>query len=137
MEQKIRTLIKENMVAKNKNATITYKNILETAQKTAKKTNAEVTEEMLVSAVKNEIKQLNDLLAFVKKDSDRYAEIMEKLSYCKSVLPAMASAEAMEAYLKEQSVEKNVGACMKALKAKFGANMDGKEASTVAKAYCN
>ena len=137
MEQKIRALIKENMIAKNKNATITYKNILETAQKTAKKTNAEVTEEMLVSAVKNEIKQLNDLLEFVQEGSERYAEVMEKLDLCKKVLPAMASAEEMAAFLTENAVEKNMGACMKMLKAHFGANMDGKEASAVAKKYCN
>lgn len=137
MEQKIRMLIKENMAAKNKIATITYKNILETAQKTAKKTNAEVTEEMLVSAVKNEIKQLNDLLEFVQEGSERHAEVMEKLGYCKEVLPIMANTEEMAAFLAENAVEKNMGACMKALKAHFGANMDGKEASAVAKTYCN
>lgn len=38
MESKIRALIKQSMLEKNKNKTITYRSILETAQKTAKKT---------------------------------------------------------------------------------------------------
>ena len=61
MEAKIRALIKQSMLEKNKNKTITYRSILETAQKTAKKTNESVTDDMIVSAIKNEIKQLQDL----------------------------------------------------------------------------
>lgn len=87
MESKIRALIKQSMLEKNKNKTITYRSILETAQKTAKKTNASVTGDMIVSAIKNEIKQLQDLL--------------------------------------------------KVLKSEFGANMDGRIASMVAKNYIN
>lgn len=135
METKIRSLIKEAMIEKNKDKQITYKNILECAQKNAKKTNASVTDDMIVSAIKNEIKQLNDLLEFCEKGSERYTETKTKIGYCEAVLPKMATEEEILAYLADNSVEKNMGACMKALKANFGANMDGKMASIAAKKY--
>lgn len=135
METKIRSLIKEAMIEKNKDKQITYKNILECAQKTAKKTNASVTDDMIVSAIKNEIKQLNDLLEFCEEGSDRYTETKTKIGYCEAVLPKMATEEEIVAYLVDNNIEKNMGVCMKALKANFGANMDGKIASAVAKQY--
>lgn len=135
MEQKIRQLIKENMLAKNKNATTTYKNILETAQKIAKQTNVAVSDDMIIAAVKKEVKQLNDLLGYVEKGSDKYSEIMDKLSYCESALPKMVTPEEILTFLCTENLEKNMGVCMKALKAKFGANMDGKVASMVVKSY--
>lgn len=135
METKIRSLIKEAMIEKNKDKQITYKNILECAQKNAKKTNAAVTDDMIVSAIKNEIKQLNDLLEFCEEGSERYTETKTKIGYCEAVLPKMATEEELMAYLIDNSVEKNMGACMKALKANFGANMDGKMASMTAKKY--
>ena len=77
MESKIRALIKQSMLEKNKNKTITYRSILETAQKTAKKTNVSVTDDMIVSAIKNEIKQLQDLLKFCKEGSDKFTNLSE------------------------------------------------------------
>lgn len=135
METKISSLIKEAMIEKNKDKQITYKNILECAQKNAKKTNASVTDDMIVAAIKNEIKQLNDLLEFCEEGSDRYTKTKTKIGYCESVLPKMATEEEIMAYLVDNSVEKNMGTCMKALKANFGANIDGKVASTVARQY--
>lgn len=137
MEKKIRTLIKEAMIEKNKNKQITYKNILETAQKTAKKTNAEVTDEMIISAIKTEIKQLKDVLAFCKEGDAKYVEISEKLAFCEMVLPSCVSNEEVKAFLKDNSIEKNIGICMKKLKEHFGTSLDGKSASGIAKEYCN
>lgn len=137
MEAKIRALIKQSMLEKNKNKTITYRSILETAQKTAKKTNVSVTDDMIVSAIKNEIKQLQDLLKFCKEGSDKFIETSEKISYCEMILPKMASETELMDYLNLNSVEKNMGTCMKALKSEFGANMDGRIASMVAKNYIN
>lgn len=137
MERKIRSLIKEAMVEKNKSKQITYKNILETAQKTAKKTNADVTDEMVINAVKNEIKQLNDVIGYYEAGSEKHIEITEKIAYCEAVLPKMATEDEIRYFLISGSIEKNMGACMKALKENFGANMDGKMASTIAKEYVN
>ena len=81
MEKKIRQLIKEAMIEKNKNKQITYKSILENAQKIAKKTNRAVTDEDIITAIKNEIKQLNDLMGYVlPTDSGRISEITEKVN---------------------------------------------------------
>lgn len=135
MEAKIRGLIKEAMLEKNKNKQITYKNILECAQKTAKKTNSSVTDDMIIGAIKNEIKQLNDLLGYCKPGSENFDETTEKIGYCESILPHMASEQEIADYLVSNKIDKNIGACMKALKAQFGANMDGKMASMVAKKY--
>ena len=136
MEEKIRAYIKEAMRSKDKDCQITYKNILETAQKTAKKTNAAVTDEMIVTAIKNEMKQLNELMEYVpESDTERRNVINKKLHACKEVLPKMASEEELLAYLTHIQPEKNMGACMKALKTQFGTNMDGKIASIVAKMY--
>ena len=53
------------------------------------------------------------------------------------ILPKMASETELMDYLNLNSVEKNMGACMKALKSEFGANMYGRIASMVAKNYIN
>lgn len=135
MEMKIRSLIKEAMIEKNKNKQITYKNILECAQKTAKINNEAVTDDMIIKAVKNEIKQLNDVIGYYEAGSDKYNEVVEKIRYCEAVLPQMASEKEIMDYLVNNGIEKNIGACMKALKSNFGANMDGKVASMVAKKY--
>ena len=137
MENKIRTLIKEAMIEKNKNKQITYKNILETAQKKAKETNAAVTDEMIVNAIKNEIKQLNDLLGFCVEGTEKHTETIEKIKFCEDVLPKMATGEEIMKYLTEVGAEPNIGVCMKLLKEKFGVNMDGKMASMVAKEYAS
>lgn len=137
MEQKLRALIKEAMLEKNKNKQVTYKNILETAQKTAKKqgANVEVTDEMIVNAAKSEIKQLNDLIGFCKNDAERLAVAKQNIEYCEAILPKMASEQEIIDYLTTENVEKNMGKCMKALKSEFGANLDGRMASGVVKKY--
>lgn len=135
MEQKIRSLIKEAMIEKNKSKQITYKNILECAQKTAKVNNETVTDNMIIKAIKNELKQLNDVISYYESGSDKYNEIVEKIKYCEAVLPQMASEKEIMDYLTSNNIEKNIGACMKALKSNFGANMDGRVAAMVAKKY--
>ena len=141
MEQKIRELIKQAMIQKNKPMQITYKNILETAQKTAKRTNSEVTEEMLITAAKNEIKQLEELLSICEKSTEQYAEkIMEtkkKIEYCKNVLPKMATEQEIREFLTSTDIPKNIGMAMKALKERFGAYMDSRMASQIAKEYAS
>lgn len=137
MENKIRTLIKEAMIEKNKSKQITYKNILEAAQKIAKTTNSEVTDEMIVKAAKSEIKQLNDIIGYYADGSNQKSEIIEKINYCEAILPQMVSDEEVMSYLVDNNIEKNIGLCMKVLKSEFGANMDGRAASVVVKRYVN
>jgi hypothetical protein len=61
METKIRGLIKEAMIEKNKSKQITYKNILETAQKTAKTTNSSVTDKWSSKLLKTKLSSLTML----------------------------------------------------------------------------
>jgi uncharacterized protein YqeY len=124
------------MKNKEKDKQLTYKSILENAQKAAKEKQDTVNDEYLIAAARREIKQLEDLLGFCEAGSDRETEVKNKIGFAKELLPQAASADEMLAYLQAEQVEKNMGACMKALKAKFANSLDNKAASAVAKEYC-
>lgn len=137
MEKKLRELIKEAMLEKNKIKQMTYKNILDNAQKIAKQTNSNVSDEMVIKAVKNEIKQLNDLMIYCKEDVKKTSEIVTKIQYCEILLPTMASEDEIKLYLETINLEKNIGVCMKELKAHFGSALDGRLAQQIVKEYIN
>ena len=136
MQNKVRQLIKQAMIDKNENAKTTYKSILDNALKIAKNDgNREVTNDDFIKAAKNEVKQLNDLLEYVKNDTERSNEINEKLKYCDAILPQMVTAEQIVEYLTSNNIEKNIGVCMKSLKTKFGSTLDGKMANGIVRQY--
>lgn len=138
MEKKIRQLVKQAMIEKNDNAKITYKSILENGLKIAKNDgNRTATDDDFIKAAKNEIKQLTDLSEYVKNDEVRSAEINEKIGYCKDILPQAISEEQILEYLNTNNIEKNLGVCMKTLKAQFGSALDGKMAQGIVKQYIN
>lgn len=58
MEKKIRTLIKDSMINKDKVALTTYKSVLENAQKLAKDKKEDVNDSYIITSIKKEIKQL-------------------------------------------------------------------------------
>ena len=136
METKVRQLIKEAMINKNEAAKLTYRSILENAQKIAKNDgNRKVTNNDFIKAAKNEIKQLNDLYEYIKNDSTRASEIAEKMGYCQELLPQAVTEEQIIEYLNTNNIEKNIGVCMKTLKAQFGSALDGKMAQEVVRQY--
>lgn len=135
MERVVRGLIKTALLEKNKDMQVTYKNILETAQKEAKKSNVPVTDDMIVRAIKTEISQLEELKSYCMDSSEQLAVVERKIGYCNDVLPKMATEDEIRDYLTNNKIEKNMGKAMTALKAKFGTCMDNRMASTVAKAY--
>lgn len=139
MEQKLRALIKEAMIEKKEtgktNKYQTYKNILETAQKLAKASLAAVNDSYIYDATKKEMKQLADLQAFCKPGTSKYDDIAECMEIAQSILPKMATPEEILSFLRGEHLEKNMGVCMKAVKAKFGDALDGKVASMVVKQY--
>ena len=136
METKVRQLVKQAMIDKNENAKLTYKSILENALKLAKSDgNRSVTYDDFIKATKNEIKQLNDLYEFVKNDTVRATNITEKIGYCQELLPQAITKEQIIEYLTTNNIEKNIGVCMKTLKAQFGSNLDGKMAQGIVKEY--
>lgn len=135
MEKKLRELIKQAMLEKNAEKKQTYKNILETAQKIAKEKKTEVTDSLIFDAAKREIKQINDLLEYVKETDDKYTVLVQNKEYAESILPKMVTEQEILAFLTTHSIEKNMGTCMKALKAEFKDSLDGKLASQTTKKY--
>lgn len=142
MEQKLRSLIKEAMAARMKNRSVatenryqTLKNILETAQKTAKDKKIDtISDSMIVDAAKKEIKQLNDLLGYCKGNPIKQTEIAECLKTAEELLPQMATAEEIAAFVNDHKAEAgNIGLMMKLLKSEFGDKLDGKMASEIVK----
>lgn len=135
MEKQLRDLIKKAMIEKDKLAQLTYKSILENAQKLAKEKKEDVNDSYIISAAKKEIKQLEDLLKYCEEGSDKYNETKTKIELAESILPRMTSKEDIMNYLVSENVEKNMGACMKALKSRFKDSLDGRLALGVVKEY--
>lgn len=135
MEKMLRDLIKKAMIEKNKLAQLTYKSILENAQKLAKEKKEEVNDSYIVSAAKKEIKQLEDLLKYCKEGTEQYNETKTKIELAEGILPRMTSKEDIMNYLVSENIEKNMGTCMKALKSRFKDSLDGRLASGVVKEY--
>ena len=119
MEKQLRDLIKKAMIEKDKLAQLTYKSILENAQKLAKEKKEDVNDSYIISAAKKEIKQLEDLLKYCDEGSDKYNETKAKINLAEGILPRMTSKEDIMNYLVSENVEKNMGACMKVLKSRF------------------
>ena len=135
MEKKLRELIKQAMLEKNTEKKQTYKNILETAQKIAKEKKTEVTDSLIFDAAKKEIKQINDLLAYVKETDDKYTVLVQNKEYAESILPKMVSEQEILDFLTSNNIDKNMGTCMKALKAEFKDSLNGKLASQTVRKY--
>lgn len=135
MEKQLRVLIKKAMIEKDKLAQLTYKSILENAQKLAKEKKEDVNDSYIISAAKKEIKQLEDLLKYCEEGSEKFNETRTKIDLAESILPRMTSREDIMNYLVSEDVEKNMGACMKALKLRFKDSLDGRLASGVVKEY--
>lgn len=137
MEKKLRGLIKNAMISKDKQKQVTYKNILEKAQKTAKDSKVNVSDSIIFDAIKKEIKQLYDLLRYCQEGTDKYNETVQNIELCKSLLPSMADKDTMLKYLIDNNIDKNIGSCMKALKSNYKDSFDGKEANLATKEYIN
>lgn len=135
MEKQLRDLIKKAMIEKDKLAQLTYKSILENAQKLAKEKKEDVNDSYIISAAKKEIKQLEDLLKYCEEGSEKFNETKVKIDLAECILPRMTSKEDIMNYLVSENVEKNMGACMKALKSRFKDSLDGRLASGVVKEY--
>ena len=137
LEQKLRELIKEAMKNHKEEAKLTYKSILENAQKLAKEKKEEVNDSYIIASAKKEIKQLTDLLEYYEQNSDKYEEANRKIDLAKGILPKMAEADEIRDYLVTNNIDKNMGICMKTLKDHFKDSLDGKQASKVVKEYIN
>ena len=140
MENKVRGLIKTAMIEKNEVAKLTYKSVLDGALKLAKMDgNRAVKDKDFVKAAQNEIKSYKDLKDILNKNPEanktRIEEAETKIKLCEVLLPTMATEDEIREYLTANNVEKNIGVCMKTLKAQFGATLDGKMANAIVREY--
>ena len=140
MENKVRGLIKTAMIEKNEVAKLTYKSVLDGALKLAKMDgNRAVKDEDFIKAAQNEIKSYKDLEDILNKNpkanKTRIEEAETKIKLCEVLLPTMATEDEIREYLTANNVEKNIGVCMKTLKAQFGATLDGKMANAIVREY--
>jgi uncharacterized protein YqeY len=135
MEEALRNLIKQSMLAKDKSKNTLYKNILESAQKSAKEKRQELSDTYIILAVKKEIKQMQDLLSYCKEGTDRYTETSENIKLASELLPRAVDNDTVRKFLVEENLDKNMGVCMKALKTKFDDTLDSKSASQIVKDY--
>lgn len=138
LKENIKLALKEKLETKNDTKYLVYKNILDKAQKDAKEKKTEIiTDDYVITAARKELKQLEDTLSYITKesDNDRFLKLTESIEIVNSFLPKSISEEEILEYLKENNIDKNMGICMKTLKGKFGVSLDGKTASKVVKKY--
>lgn len=138
LRENIKIALKEKLETKNDTKYSVYKNILDKAQKDAKEKKTEIiTDDYVITAARKELKQLEDTLSYITKesDNDRFLKLTESIDIVNGFLPKSISEDEILKYLKDNNIDKNMGVCMKALKNKFGASLDGKTASKVVKEY--
>lgn len=138
LRENIKLALKEKLETKNDTKYSVYKNILDKAQKDAKEKKTEIiTDDYVITAARKELKQLEDTLSYITKesDNDRFLKLTESIDIVNGFLPKSISEDEILKYLKDNNIDKNMGVCMKTLKNKFGASLDGKTASKVVKEY--
>lgn len=138
LRNNIKIALKEKLKTKNDTKYSVYKNILDKTQKDVKEKKIEViTDNYVITAARKELKQLEDTLSYITKESDpdRYEKLTTSIAIVNDFLPKSVSENEILDFLKNNDVDKNMGICMKALKNKFGVNLDGRTASNIVKNY--
>lgn len=136
MITKIRTDLKEAMKEKNVVKRDVLKMVLNKANMLAKDAKTEVpTNEMVLDAIKKEMKQIQDTMEILKvnekESSELYIESNTKKELLQTYLPAQMDATTLKAeinaFLNENGIDKsNKGAIMKAVMPVFKVKADGK-----------
>lgn len=141
-EIELRNCMKQAMLEKSKENTVrtkarsvTFKNIFNEASNRAKEQKLDnLSDELVINAVKKEIKQLTETLSYCKGNEDKENEVNICLDAAKELLPKMATESDIKAFVESNKDNaSNIGAMMKLLKEEFGASLDGKLASQVVK----
>lgn len=121
-----------------------YSTLLSEIVSVGKKQNRESTNDEAIDVVKKFLKGANEVIEHLEKIQTSPGQVENnealakyKLEKClfEELLPKMATAEEIrnEIVSLKQNGASNVGAIMKGLKEKFGASLDGKLASSLAK----
>jgi len=137
MKQKIQDDLKAAMKSGEKLKVMALRGILSEVSRMEKDVRREPNEAEIIQIIKRERARREESLEFARKANrqDLIEQNEAEAKVLESYLPAAASADDVRAAASAAiaSGANNIGAVMKALREKFGASLDGKLASDIAK----
>ena len=137
MKQKLQEDLKASMKSGDKLRTMTLRGVLAEITRVEKDVRREANETEIVQIIKRERARREETLGFARKGgrADLVAQNEEEARVLDSYLPAALDENELRAAIAEQVAAgvKQMGPLMKALKDRFGAQLDGRIASQMVK----
>ena len=116
--------------------------LISVIQGIAKTNNADVTDDMVISSVRSQIKKLNDTISLTEGKVDTSSVVSER-EFISKYLPQEVSSDQIINILNEifkdtdEKSIKDMGRVMKTLREQFGSSLNPSTASSVVKDYLN
>ena len=137
MKQKLQEDLKASMKSGDKLRTMTLRGVLAEITRVEKDVRREANETEIVQIIKRERVRRDETLGFARQGgrADLVAQNEEEARVLDSYLPAALDENELRAAIAEQVAAgvKQMGPLMKALKDRFGAQLDGRVASQLVK----
>lgn len=137
MKQKLQEDLKAAMKSSDKLRTMTLRGVLAEITRVEKDVRREANETEIVQIIKRERTRRDETLGFARQGGrvDLVAQNEEEARVLDSYLPAALSEDELRAAIAEQVAAgvQQMGPLMKALKDRFGAQLDGRVASQLVK----
>jgi uncharacterized protein YqeY len=137
VKQKLQEDLKAAMKSSDKLRTMTLRGVLAEITRVEKDVRREANETEIVQIIKRERTRRDETLGFARQGgrADLVAQNEEEARVLDSYLPAALSADELRAAIAEQVAAgvQQMGPLMKALKDRFGAQLDGRVASQLVK----
>ena len=137
MKQKLQEDLKAAMKSSDKLRTMTLRGVLAEITRVEKDVRREANETEIVQIIKRERTRRDETLGFARQGgrADLVAQNEEEARVLDSYLPAALSEDELRAAIAEQVAAgvQQMGPLMKALKDRFGAQLDGRVASQLVK----
>ncbi|HTQ25424.1 MAG TPA: GatB/YqeY domain-containing protein [Candidatus Binataceae bacterium] len=137
MKQKLQDDLKASMKSADKLRTMTLRGVLAEITRVEKDVRREANEAEIVQIIKRERARRDEALDFARRGgrADLVAQNEEEARVLDSYLPAALDENELRAAIAEQVAAgvKQMGPLMKALKDRFGAQLDGRVASQLVK----
>ncbi len=137
MKHKLQEDLKASMKSGDKLRTMTLRGVLAEITRIEKDVRREVNETEIVQVVKRERARRDEALGFARRGgrTDLIAQNEEEARVLDSYLPASVGDKELRAAIDEQIAAgvNQIGPLMKALKDRFGAQLDGRVASQMVK----
>lgn len=137
MKQKLQDDLKASMKSADKLRTMTLRGVLAEITRVEKDVRREANEAEIVQIIKRERSRRDEALDFARRGgrADLVAQNEEEARVLDSYLPAALDEKELRAAIAEQVAAgvRQMGPLMKALKDRFGAQLDGRVASQLVK----